>query len=245
MNVKGKVVIITGASSGIGLATAKLLSKEKAKVVLAARSIKKLNALKKELPNSLAIQTDTTDEKQIKTMVKKTVSHFGRVDIIINNAGRGYDASIQDTNINSFRKLFDLDVVGPLLAMQEVIPFMQKQGGGMIINIASGTALMYLPNMAAYSSLKRALVGISLTAREELKDDNIKVSVVYPYITLTDFEKNTLKEGTQEEEEDWSSDDPDFRPPDAAEYVAGKILEGIKSEKAEIFAHDWMGKIRE
>jgi short-subunit dehydrogenase len=239
MKVKDKIAIVTGASSGIGFATAKLLAKEGAKVVLAARSIDKLKALEKQLPNSLAIQTDTTDEKQIKTMVEKTVSHFGRVDILINNAGRGYDASIQDTNLNRFRKLFNLDVVGPLLAMQAVIPVMKKQGGGSIINISSGTALMYLPNMAAYSSLKRALVGISLTAREELRDDNIKVGVVYPYITLTNFEKNTLKEGKQEEE-DWSSDDPNFKPPDTAEYVAEKILEGIKSEAAEIFVHDWM-----
>ena len=241
MNIKDKVVIVTGASSGIGLATAKLLSKEKAKVVLAARSIGKLKELEKELPNSLAIQTDITNGKQIKEMVSQTVSHFGRVDILINNAGRGYDASVQATKVNSFRELFDLDVIGPLIAMQEVIPLMKKQGGGMIMNISSGTALMYLPDMAAYSSLKRALVGISLTAREELQGDNIKVSVVYPYITLTDFEKNTLKEGNQEEE-DWSSDDPDFKPPDTAEYVAEKILEGIKSEEAEIFVHKWMGK---
>jgi len=241
MNVKDKVVIVTGASSGIGEATAKLLSQNGAKVVLAARSIDKLKVLQKQLRNSLAIQTDTTNEKQIKEMVKKTVLHFGKVDILVNNAGRGYDASIQDTNMNSFRKLFDLDVIGPLIAMQEVIPFMKKQGGGMIINISSGTALMYLPNMAAYSSLKRALVGISLTAREELKDDKIKVSVVYTYITLTDFEKNTLKEG-KKQEEDWSSDDPDFKPPDTAGYVAEKILEGIKSEEAEIFIHEWMEK---
>jgi len=239
MNVKEKVVIVTGASSGIGLASAKLLSKNGAKLVLAARSKEKIVKLSKTLPNSLAVVTDMTNEAQIKEMVKKTVSHFGRVDILINNAGRGYDASIEDTNVNTFREFFDLDVVGPLLAMQEVIPFMKKQGGGSIINISSGTALMYLPNMAAYSSLKRALAGISLTAREELKDDNIKVSVVYPYITLTNFEKNTFKQRKQEEE-DWSSDDPDFKPPDTAEYVAEKILEGIKSEKAEIFVHDWM-----
>ena len=83
--------------------------------------------------------------------------------------------------------------------MQQVIPIMRKQGGGTIINISSGTALMYLPNNGAYSSLKRALASISLTAREELKKDNIIVSVVYPYITLTNFEKNTIKDSIPEE----------------------------------------------
>ncbi|MGA2967985.1 MAG: SDR family NAD(P)-dependent oxidoreductase [Candidatus Levyibacteriota bacterium] len=240
MNVKGKVAIVTGASSGIGLATAKLLSKNGAKVVLAARSKDKLIELSKTLLNSLVIQVDMTNDVQIKAMVGKTVEYFGQVDILINNAGRGYDASIVDTNINTFRDLFKLDVIVPLVAMQAVIPLMQKQGGGTIINISSGTALMALPNMAAYSSLKRALAGISLTAREELKDDKISVSVVYPYITLSDFEKNTLKAKPQKQEEDWSSDDPNFKPPDSAEYVAEKILEGIKSGEAEIFVHDWM-----
>ena len=244
MNVKGKVAIITGASSGIGLATAKLLSENGAKMVLAARSLDKLNALSKELPGSLVIQTDMTDETQIKAMVTKTVEYFGRVDILVNNAGKGYDASIEDTNVNSFCELFNLDVVGPLLAMQLVIPYMRKQGGGSIINISSGTALMAIPNMAAYSSLKRALVGISLTAREELKDDKINVSVVYPYITLTDFEKNTLKVKTQKQEEEWEPENSGLRSGDSAEYVAEKILEGIKSGEAEIFVHDWMKRMK-
>lgn len=244
MNVKDKVVIVTGASSGIGLATAKLLAKNGAKVVLAARSKDKLIELSKTLPDSLVVQVDMTDEAQIKAMVAKTVEHFGRVDILVNNAGRGYDASIVDTDAKKFQELFNLDVIGPLAAMQTVIPYMQKQGGGSIINISSGTALMALPGMGAYSSLKRALVGISLTAREEFKSDKINVGVVYPYITLTDFEKNTLKVKTQKQEEEWNPEDSGLRPGDSAEYVAEKILEGIKNGEAEIYVHDWMKQIK-
>ena len=243
MDVKDKVVIVTGASSGIGEASAKLLAKNGAKVVLAARSKEKLEKLSKELPGSFIITTDMTKEKEVKEMVKKTIEHFGRVDILINNAGRGYDASTEEINIETFRKIFELDVVGLLVAMQEVIPVMRRQKGGTIINISSGTALMSLPNMGAYSSLKRAVAGISLTAREELKKDNIAVSVVYPYITLTDFEKNTVKEktGTIDFED---VDEGGFKPPDSAEYIAQKILDGIISGKAEIFAHEWMENMR-
>jgi short-subunit dehydrogenase len=240
MNVKDKVAIVTGASSGIGLATAQLFAKNGAKVVLAARSKDKLIELSKTLPDSLVVQVDMTDEAQIKVMVEESFKHFGRIDILVNNAGRGYDASIEDTDPEKFRELFSLDVVGPLLAMQAVIPFMQKQGGGSIINISSGTALMTLPGMGAYSSLKRALVGISLTAREEFKSDKINVGVVYPYITLTDFEKNTLKSKPQEQEEEWNPESSGLKSADTAEYVAEKILEGIKSGEAEIYVHNWM-----
>src|ERR1035437_4230929 len=242
MNVKDKIAIISGASSGIGMATAQLLAKNGAKVVLASRSLSKLQELSKKIPDSLVIQTDMTDEAQIKAMVAKTIEYFGRVDILVNNAGRGYDASIVDTDAKKFQELLNLDVIGPLAAMQAVIPFMQKQGGGSIVNISSGTALMALPNMSAYSSLKRALVGISLTAREELKDDKINVSVVYPYITLTDFEKNTLKSKPQVQEEEWNPENSGLRSGDSAEYVAGKILEAIENGKAEVFVHEWMGK---
>ena len=243
MNVKDKIAIVTGASSGIGLATAKLLTKNGAKVALVARSKEKLEKAAKELPGSLAIQADMTKKEEIKEMVKKVVNHFGRVDILINNAGQGYDASIENTDIDEFRRLFDLDVIGPLVAMQEVAPVMKKQGNGAIVNISSGTALMALPNMSAYSSLKRALAGISLTAHEEFKKDKIKVCVVYPYITLTDFEKNTIKAKNRQEVQWEDEDDNDFQPPDSAEYVAEKILEGIENEETEIYVHDWMKKI--
>jgi short-subunit dehydrogenase len=228
---------VTGASSGIGLATARLLTAKGARVALASRSKDILERLSKELPNSLAIPTDMTKEDTIKRMVEQTKKHFRRVDILVNNAGQGYDAPIEKTNINTFRYIFELDVVGQLIAMQEVIPIMRSQGGGSIINVSSGTALMYLPNMGAYSAVKRALAGISLTAREELKKDNIVVSVVYPYITLTNFQENTITDFVDE----WEGEEGgSYHPADTAEYMAEKILEGIESGEAEIFAHDWM-----
>jgi short-subunit dehydrogenase len=241
MDVRNKIAIITGASSGIGLATARLLAEKGAKLALVSRSKEKLEKLSREIPNSLAVPADMTKITEIKNMIEQTQEHFGKIDILINCAGQGYDAPMEKTNINTFHCIFDLDVVGPLVAMQQVIPIMRKQGGGTIINISSGTALMHLPNMSAYSSLKRALADISLTAREELKKDNITVSVMYPFMTLTDFEKNTIKDSVPEEEDQG----PSQYSPDTAEYAAQKILEGIESGEAEIFPHDWMKKLRD
>ena len=188
----------------------------------------------------MAVPTDMTKPDEIKQMVRKAEVHFGRIDALINCAGQGYDAPVERTDLGIFQHVFDLDVVGPLVAMQQVIPVMRRLGEGSIMNVSSGTALMYLPNNGAYSALKRALASISLTAREELKDDGIVVSVVYPYITLTDFEKNTIKDPALMQEE------PQGKlpfPPDTAEYIAQKIIEGVESEEPEIFAHDWMKKI--
>jgi short-subunit dehydrogenase len=237
MEVRDKVVIVTGASSGIGMATARLLAGKRAKVALVARSKGKLEDLSKELLGSVAIPADMTKEQEIRGMVERTVNHYGRLDILINNAGRGYDAPVEQIDPDKYRELFELDVVGPLVAMQAAIPIMRRQGGGAIINVSSGAALMYLPNMSAYSSVKRALNAITLTAREELASDNIKVSVVYPYITLTDLDKNMIGAADFVET---PAEDSDFRPPDTPEHVAQRILGGIRSGEAEIFAHDWM-----
>lgn len=216
------------------------MAQKGAKLVLAARRKDLLEQISKELPDSIAVKADMTKPADIKNMVKKAMEHFGRIDILVNNAGQGYDATIEKTDMTVLRSIFDLDVIGPFVAMQEVIPIMKKQGGGTIVNVSSGTALMYLPGMGGYSAMKRALANISLAAREELKSDRIVVSVVYPYITLTDFEKNTIKaepSGNWQEEEHEGGNPP---PPDTAEYVAQKIVEGIENGEAEIFPHDWM-----
>ncbi len=237
MNVKDKTAIITGASSGIGLSTARLLSNMGAKVALVSRSKEKLEKLSSEIPNSIAVQADMSRVFEVKRMVKEVNGRFGKIDILVNNAGVGYDALAEKIDVDTYHYIFDLDLVGPLAAMQQVIPHMRKQGGGAIINISSAVALMTLPNNAPYASVKRALAVLTLTAREELKSDNITVGVVYPYITLTNFERNTIRDVPVPESE---LEPHGPFPPDSADYAAQKIVEGIESGEAEIFAHDWL-----
>ena len=240
MDVKGKVAIVTGASGGIGLSTAKILSNKGAKLALVARSKDKLEGLAKELPEAVAIAADISKVEDVKRMVKQAYEHFGRIDILVNNAGRGYDVPVEKTDLEIFHYIFDLDVVGPLVAMKEAIPIMRRQGGGTIVNVSSGTALMYLPDNGPYSALKRALAHLSLTARAELEKDNIVVSVVYPYITLTDFEKNTIKDATLQVQQETPEAQEAFSKADTPEYTAQRIVEGIESGDAEIYGHDWM-----
>jgi short-subunit dehydrogenase len=242
MEINGKVAIVTGASMGIGLVTAKFLSAKGAKLVLVARSKDKIEKLARELPNAIAIAIDVSDVDDVKYMVKRAHEHFGRIDILINNAGQGYDAPIEKIDPAIFRYLFEVDVLGHLVAIQEVVPIMRKQGGGSIVNISSGLALMHLEHMGAYAALKAALAHLSLTAREELKDDNISVSVLYPYITLTEFERHTIKsspstswenEESEDAQESWAKADP-------PEHIAKQIIEAIEKGTGEIVAHDWM-----
>jgi short-subunit dehydrogenase len=237
MEIKDKISIVTGASSGIGLSTAKILSQKGAKVVLVSRSKEKLEKLSSEIPNSVAVPADMSKVFEIKRMIKEVADRFGKIDILVNNAGVGYDALVEKIDVDTFHYIFDLDLVGPVVAMQQVIPLMRKQSGGTIVNVSSAVALMTLPNNGPYASVKRALALMSLTAREEMKVDNITVSVAYPYITLTNFERNTIRDVPVPESE---LEPHGPFPPDTADYAAQKIVEGIESGEAEIFAHEWI-----
>lgn len=239
MEIKHKTAIVTGASSGIGLSTAKLLSSKGARVALVSRSKEKLESLSKEIPDSFHIAADMSKVFEVKRMVREVFERFGKIDLLVNNAGVGYDAFTEKMDLDTFHYIFDLDLVGPIAAMQQVIPLMRVQGGGTIVNISSAVALMTLPNNAPYASIKRALSVVSLTAREELKKDNITVSVVYPYITTTNFERNTIRDIPVPESE---LEPHGPFPPDSADFAAQKIVEGIESGEAEIFAHDWLKK---
>jgi short-subunit dehydrogenase len=133
-------------------------------------------------------------------------------------------------DLEDYKKIMELNVYGPLLAMQEVIPIMKRQGGGMIVNVSSGVTKMYLPQMSAYSSSKYALNALSFIARQELAADNIVVSVVMPKMTSTNFFRNLI--GVRPE---WAGNqDVSSYQVDSPEKVAGKIAELIESEKPEI-----------
>lgn len=232
MQIEGRVFVVTGASSGIGLATAKALSSNGAKVALLARSADALEQLAAELPDSLDIVVDVTDFPALRKAIAATHRHFGRIDGLINNAGRSYAASIEEIDPAIFDEIFHLNVLAPIVAMQEVIPIMRAQGEGCIVNVNSGTAFMAVPQYSVYSSSKRALAGFGLTAREELSKDGIVVTQVYPFITATNFGKNRISASKD------GGPASDYSQGDTPEFVAEIILKSIREGEAEYFAND-------
>jgi len=236
MEIANKIIVITGASQGIGLATAKLLAERGAKLVLAARSASTLKNLEKELPDSIAVPTDMRDPVAIANLIETAVGHFGRIDILVNNAGQGMYGPFESIDIEKYKSIMELNVYGPLRAMQAVIPQMRGQGGGMILNISSRVSKNYFPNLSAYASTKYALNALSLTARQELQKDNIIVSVMHPKMTATNFGKNAFR--TQEFQNQRPGDAQNANRPcpevDTAEQVAEKIIEQIESETSEM-----------
>jgi len=227
MEIKGKVAIVTGASQGIGLAVARLLSRRGAKIVLAARSANIIKEIEKEMPDSLAVATDMRSQKDIENLFAKAMKKYGRTDILINNAGQGMYGPVEKIDIESYKKVMELNLFGVLRAMQQAIPIMRKQGEGAIINVSSGVSKRYLPGIGAYSSTKYALNALSFIARQELERDNIKVSTIFPKVTSTNFLENAV--GARPA---WGGRQiPQIDPP---EKVAEKIAELINSEEAEI-----------
>ncbi len=230
MQIAGKVVIVTGASGGIGLATARLLGSRGAKVVLAARNEEALRATAAEIPGSLAVRTDMREAKSIRALVERTIERLGRIDCLVNNAGQDFNASVETIDPADFRSILELNLIGALEAMQAVIPIMRRQGSGAIVNVSSGTTEMILTGSAGYSSSKAALNHLSLVAREELAPDGIAVSLLYPYITATDLETNAI--GADEQAA--TGPPPGIPPADPPERVAEAILSLLESGEAEL-----------
>lgn len=237
MELKDKVVVVTGASMGIGLATARSLAAAGAKVVLAARSVDKLAQLAEELQRDghdvLVVPTDMRDQAEVALLIETTVQHYGQIDVLINNAGQAVAGTIAELDLEAYRQVIELNVFGPIYAMQASVPQMRATGGGIIINVSSMVSKMSIPGLGGYASTKAALNMLTNTARGELAADNIRVMTVYPRMTATDFGRNSIG-NRQMRQQQRGNARPDVVI-DSAEHVAGKILEAIQKEPAEQF----------
>ena len=198
MRLEGRTAIITGASSGIGQATAAQFVKNRVNVVLASRNRKKLEALALDLVSepgrTLVVPTDVTDRLAVEALVRKTAEEFGRVDILVNNAGAGLFAPIAGGSPENMRRLFDVNFWGAVNCIQAAVPYMQGQARGHIVNVASIAAKITPPYMGMYSATKFALAAISDALRSELAGSGIGVSTIYPGLTQTSFMENMTQE---------------------------------------------------
>jgi short-subunit dehydrogenase len=228
--LKNRVVVVTGATSGIGLATARLLAALEAHVVMVGRDQAALGALSTELPGSLAVHADMSQPDDVRTMIRAAHAARGRIDVLINNAAQGYEGAIAEAESEKYGYLFRLNVLGPMVAMQEVIPLMRAAGSGRIVNVCSPVAKMALPGLGLYASTKAALRTLTLTARAELASDGITVSVFYPFITSTRFGERVLRPANAEPLV-LGNAMPD---PDTPAFTAQKLIEAIDKHQKEI-----------
>lgn len=224
MDINRAVVFITGASSGIGAATARAASRAGARVVLTARREDRIKQLADELGDALAVPCDVTDHRQVTSAVAAAAEHFGRIDVLVNNAGQGLQANIDAIDPDDFRAIIELNLIAPLVAMQAVLPTMRDQGAGSIVNVSSGVTLGALPGSGAYAATKYGLEKLTDIARAELADQGIVVSTMIPFITNTEFTA-AIRAGAEEAQALTASLPIEAESP---EVVAGAILDLIR-----------------
>lgn len=183
-NISSKVVVITGASSGLGESTARHLASKGAKVVLGARRVERLQNLVAEIEanggEALAIATDVTSAEQVAALIEGAVQRFGRVDVLVNNAGLMAIAPMDEVKVDEWSRMFDINVMGVLHGIAAALPLFRKQGGGHFINVASVAGIkVFSPGGTVYSATKFAVRAISEGLRHEV-DGSIRTTVISP-----------------------------------------------------------------
>lgn len=219
-------MIITGASSGIGESTARMVAKRGAKVVLSARRKEKLELLSNELKDSFVVCTDVTQEKSVENLVNQTLEKYGRIDVLINNAGLLLHKPIVESSLSEIKAVMETNFFGAVLCTRAVVPIMKRQGKGTIMNVASISGLISFENLGYYGASKFALVGFSESLRQELISEGIFVSVICPGIVNTPMTKAILDEALARGRRAVAI---------SPEKVASKILTAIEKRKTKVF----------
>jgi NADP-dependent 3-hydroxy acid dehydrogenase YdfG len=190
-NIEEKVVVITGASSGLGEATARHLSAQGASVVLGARRADRLQTLAQDLTGHggkvLAIATDVTDYDQVKRLVDAAVRAYGRIDVMINNAGLMLHSPLERLKIDDWDQMIDVNIKGLLYGIAAALPYMKQQNAGHIINVSSVAGHKVRAGGAVYAATKHAVRALSEGLRQEVKPYNIRTTVISPGAVATEL----------------------------------------------------------
>jgi len=237
MDLAGKIVVITGASMGIGEAIAKIFADHGASVVMLSRDAGRVEAARGRVGHAertLAMACDVRHREEIDRAIGLTLHHFQRIDVWVNNAGHGLLDSVAQMEMAACRELFETNLFGAVAAMQAVIPVMRQQGGGTIINISSVAGHIPMPFHAAYSATKFALNAMGKAAGVELAEDGIHVLTVCPGYVRTAFSDNAVHGNELKR----------VRPKSVrgitAEHVARATLQGYLKKKREVIVPWWM-----
>ena len=229
---RGRVALVTGASSGIGAATARVFADAGLRVALCARRKDRLEQLAAELTargSEVTVHAvDVTDALAMRGMVDQLAARWGRLDVLVNNAGRGFAATLEQTTAAELRELMELNVVAVLGATQAALPLMRRQGSGHIINVSSVVGRRAVPYRAAYSATKFALGALSEALRVELTGTGIAVTLVYPIRTTgTEFQEVEVQKVP------WRP----MGPVQSAERVARSILRCVRRPRPEVYPY--------
>ena len=200
--IADKVVVITGASSGIGESTARLLAGSGAKVVLGARRTDRIDALVKDITAkggaALGFQADVTKRSEVEALVQGAIHEYGRIDVIVNNAGIMPIAPMAALKVEEWGRMIDVNIKGLLFGVAAVLPIMQKQKQGHIINMSSvGGFKVWAPGGTVYSATKFAVRAITEGLRMEHKADNIRCTIISPGAVATELPEGSSEEDTR------------------------------------------------
>jgi NAD(P)-dependent dehydrogenase (short-subunit alcohol dehydrogenase family) len=239
INLAGKVVLITGGSRGLGLVLARRFAREGAQVAVCARNEEDVNAVEAELRqygvDVLGVQCDVTVPAQVQGMIDGLIRHFGRIDVLVNNAGTISVGPMETMTIADYEEAMKTHFWGPLYTSLAVIPQMKARGSGRILNISSIGGKVSVPHLLPYSASKFALVGFSEGLRSELEKDGIYVTTVCPGLMRTGSPPNATFKGQHRKEYAWFSvSDSTPGITISAETAAARIIRACKNGQAEV-----------
>ncbi|MEL6405754.1 MAG: SDR family NAD(P)-dependent oxidoreductase [Chloroflexota bacterium] len=235
VSLKNKVVIITGASSGIGRSAAKIFSAQGAHTVLVARRANLLAEVQSELQASfdtrvLTVAADVTNEDDIQNIVQATLDEFGRIDVLVNNAGIVKGGYLEEKDFANWQSIIEVNLTAVVRLTQAVLPIMKEQYSGHIVNVSSVVSFAATPGQAVYVATKSGMNGFSESLRREVADFNINVSVVMPGFTDT-----PMNEGRVEKIKEVAGEAGEaIANFESADYVASNVVAAVRYQKSQV-----------